>query len=630
MSWSYFLTYCFRASPRGYSRRARRPDESNGEYQLELPLSAFVIVRSSAEVTAVGKIIHQNYRWHALFAMAVLLLLEIHVAENYAIDEKRKGDDVSINERRILCIGLDAFEVSLAESMIAEGRLPHMRRLAATSARFRLDHHRAKFTGLAWEHFSTGRSPDKQRRWSAVSFDPRTYSVEQTSTRAKPFVAGLGNSTVVFDIPYFNLEKAPNVIGVTSWGSHDPGTQEFSRPASLRDELAARYGDYPAGEWVYGFSWPSVGKSKNAGEALCKAVRIRTEAAHWLLGERVPHWQLGIVVVSESHSAIEQFWHGIDASHPLHSLPSVPHARRAIVAVYEAIDDLIGRLTQAFPDAIVLLFSMHGMGSNKADLPAMFLVPELMYRHAFRRAYARQRAWPACLTGGTPVVRDKEVWDTVMRKVVPWPRVAGTKLARLRRLLGDRRQMPDRSQAGNLGWMPAARYARFWPSMPAFALPAYYDVQLRLNLVGREASGIIPPDRYDHIRRQIVDVILDCRDPISGREVVEEVIFRDKPPAEIGPTEADIYLSFVSDTTGLRHPTLGIIGPAPYRRTGGHTGDWGFLYVGGLGADPGDRGTADAFDVAPTIIDLLGAPLPADLSGTSLMPRVLSKNPIMV
>jgi predicted AlkP superfamily phosphohydrolase/phosphomutase len=158
--------------------------------------------------------------------------------------------------------------------------------------------------------------------------------------------------------------------------------------------------------------------------------------------------------------------------------------------------------------------------------------------------------------------------------------------------------------------------------MRVFALPAYYDVQLRLNLAGRESNGLVERLDYDRVRHEVVAMIRECRDPVRGHSVVEKVVLPDKPPEEIGPTEADIYLSFAGNTTGLLHPVLGTIGPVPYRRTGGHTGDWGFLYIGGLPIQPGDRGDAAAFDVVPTIIDLLGGRRRADLSGASLMRRL--------
>jgi len=528
---------------------------------------------------------------------------------------------VDPKQRRVLTIGLDAFEMALAEPMIAAGRLPNLARLRQGSARFLLDHEAGKYTGLAWEHFSTGRSPDNQRRWSAVTFDPQAYSVEQPLCSTRPFAADLSCKVAIFDVPYFDLRAATNASGITNWGAHDPGTEAYARPEGLRAELTARYGEYSAPEWIYGFSWPSVEKTQAAGVALREAVRVRSAATRWLFGERIPDWRFAAVVVSESHSAIEQFWHGFDATHLLAGVPSAAAAREALAAVYEAIDALIGDLAEAFSDADLVVFSMHGMGDNKSDIPAMVLVPELLYRNAFGRPFAKQPTWPT-LPGGTPILAADDDWDKVMRQVVPWPNVPGLAFARLRRLFGDKRPLPGRAQAGGIGWMPAARYSAFWPSMPAFALPAYYDTWVRLNVVGREANGRVAAEAYDATRRAIVDLIAECRDPLSGREVIETVRLPDRAPMDIGPTEADIYLSFASGTTGFRHPRLGTIGPIPYRRTGGHTGDWGFLFVCGSGVAPGDRGAADAFDVVPTIIDLLGAPARPDLSGTSLTPRL--------
>ena len=54
--------------------------------------------------------------------------------------------------------------------------------------------------------------------------------------------------------------------------------------------------------------------------------------ARWLLAERLPEWSLGMVVVSELHSAIEALWHGIDPDHPLHGLPSSLNARNGVEA----------------------------------------------------------------------------------------------------------------------------------------------------------------------------------------------------------------------------------------------------------------------------------------------------------
>jgi hypothetical protein len=70
---------------------------------------------------------------------------------------------------------------------------------------------------------------------------------------------------------------------------------------------------------------------------------------------------------------------------------------------------------------------------------------------------------------------------------------------------------------------------------------------------------------------------------------------------------------------GLVHPEHGQIGPIPYRRTGGHTGGSGFALVHGEGIQPGEYGTRSAYDVVPTLCELLGHPSLEGLSGGSLM-----------
>jgi predicted AlkP superfamily phosphohydrolase/phosphomutase len=356
------------------------------------------------------------------------------------------------------------------------------------------------------------------------------------------------------------------------------------------------------------------------GEALSEAVRTRALAAEWLLRDRLPDWQLGIVVVSESHSAIEPLWHGVDPTHPLHVLPSAPAAGEALRKVYEAIDRLVGDLVAAFPDTTVVAFAMHGMGTNDADLPAMALVPELLYRHAFGRPYAKTRAWASELPGGAPVLAPDEGWDKVMAGVVPWPPQPGLG-NRLRRLVGKANK-PGWAKSSDLGWMPATRYYAFWPDMPAFALPAYYDSQIRLNLEGREARGKVPLARYEAARQEIVALLEECRDAATGETAVAAIHLHDRAPLEMGPTEADIYVSFRPGLCALDHPRTGRIGPYPFRRTGGHSGPWGFLWAAGEGIAPGVRGGASSFDVAPTILDWLDQKRPAVLSGASLLSRI--------
>ncbi|MDH5277366.1 MAG: hypothetical protein OEW88_13160, partial [Gammaproteobacteria bacterium] len=503
---------------------------------------------------------------------------------------------------------------------------------AARSSRFFLDHGSASRTGLAGEHVATGLSPEMAGRWAAVHFDPGSYAAWQEGTSLTPFPAQLKARTVVFDPPYFDLNRAPRVQGIVNWGAHDPGVASSSRPDSILAEATERFGDYPARDWIYGTPWNSEDLSREMGDRLTESVRLRTEIALWLLAERLPEWDLGLVTVSEAHSVIEGLWHGVDSSHPLHGVPSSGVAGTGVRSVYAGIDNLIGRLDTAFPGVDKVVFSMHGMGPNNADVPTMLLLAELMYRHAFGRSCFRREGSSAPGLNGCPALAEGETWDSWIpdgiedqQQSVLWrlgAKVLPETLKRiLRPALAESAKHNGAATPRSLDWMPAARYQPYWHRMPAFALPSFYDGRLRINLKGRERHGIVEPENYQETCELLVALLNRCTDPITGQKVIGDIEFSNRTdPAERGPTEADIIIVWRGAPLGFDHPELGRIGPAPYRRTGGHTGKQGFAFVDAAGMAPGDYGMRSAYDVIPTLFHLLGETPAGILSGKPLLP----------
>lgn len=534
-------------------------------------------------------------------------------------DPRENGKDMT--KRRILMIGLDGFDISLAERFLDEGALPNIARLRRRSLRFDLDHGLDKYSGLAWEHVSAGQSSNDGARLSAVTFDPDTYVAYQEPTSSRPFLADLSARTVVFDAPYCDLVQAPQVRGLTHWGAHDPGVAAASRPEGLHAELDRHFGPYPATQWIYGFCWPSAKKARDAGAAFVRAVEKRGDAARWLLSERLPDWELALMVVSEPHSAIEPLWHGVDPSHPLHAIESGAAAGAALRDVYSAVDRLIGDLQAAFPDATLAVFAMHGMGSNEADVPTMVLLPELLYRFAFGVPYMRPVAYSSATPQGVPLLAENEGWHEALLQAIPEQQPSNRWRDRLLRLLDPKRR---NNHTSDLAWMPAARYSHFWPRMPAFAIPSFYDGRIRINLEGRERFGMVPADQYQSTCEKLTELLRGCRNLLTGEDVVDEIRWPKKNPREVGCSEADLYIIWKSSPLGFRTPRLGAIGPVPYRRTGGHTGSRGFLYLAGDGLAPGAGGLVSSFDVVPTIFDLLGEAQPMGVSGRSLIGQVMA------
>jgi hypothetical protein len=524
-----------------------------------------------------------------------------------------------MSKRRVMMVGLDGFELSLAERMMAEGRLPAMRKLQEESAFVLLDHGPAKRTGLAWEHVSSGLAPEAIARWSSVAFDPDTYAVRQMGAVTTPFPALLDRKCVVFDPPYFRLEMAPDVRGITCWGAHDPGTSKRSRPASLIEEMETRFGRYPAEEWIYGWCWPSEDRSRRMAQDTPRALESRTDHILWLFGERLPDWELGIVAAGEYHSAIESMWQGVDPDHPLHELPSAAACRAGVERVYEAGDRMIARLQERFTDTDFVFFSMHGMGRNQADAIVMALLPELLHRHYIGEIGLGASRWPTT-SNGTPVITSDLRWEEEVGLAMD-PAVRNYSLsdrigARIRRTL-----VPEEPA---LEWMLATRYRKFWPRMPAFSLPSYYDGQIRLNIKGRERNGMVAPEDYDSVCDEVETLLRECRDTATGEPVVGEIQRFDKV-MERSRFQADMMVEWKGFPLGITHPRLGQIGPVPYKRTGGHTGKTGVAWFHGEGFRAGHYGTRSAFDIVPTAIEMAGCSVPPSLSGESFLGRLRSE-----
>jgi predicted AlkP superfamily phosphohydrolase/phosphomutase len=154
--------------------------------------------------------------------------------------------------------------------------------------------------------------------------------------------------------------------------------------------------------------------------------------------------------------------------------------------------------------------------------------------------------------------------------------------------------------------------------MRAFALPAFYDGRIRVNLRGREPAGIVDVDDYARTLDELEAALLECHNPRTGGPVIDHVERADAP-FPLDPSEADLTVVWCEPANAFSHPTLGLVGPAPFLRTGGHTGPHGFAFVSGDGIEAGDGGVRSAFDVAPTITALLEFTPFDEIDGTNLL-----------
>lgn len=553
---------------------------------------------------------------------------------------------------RVAAIGLDAAEWSVIEELIEAGEMPNLARLRERSTECRLRNVVPYRSELPWTQFLTGRTAETNRYWSTVVFDPASYEAHCVGAHpATPFYAlGPDTKVIAFDIPHSVIDPSVTGLQVTAWGAHSSQYPRASMPKGLLTEIDERFGQHPAFDNDYDGGWHQPRFLDNLGEALLQGCRRRADAARWLLTEREPDWDLFITVLSESHSGGHHYWHGVDPAHPLHAVAATSaRARRWLRRVYRAQDDAVGRIAEVLDDDVALVvFSVHGMQVNANDVPSLALLPELVHRQHFGTplvADVDQEKWKR--SGYRPVeIAERLIWRQALEKrrtdreagglasVLPDAVIAAARAVQ-RSVTGRPRpawDFPNRSgpeceldpaamsqQRKSLRWQTSYWYRDHWPQMKWFVLPTFSDAHVRINLEGRERDGVVAADDYKRACDDFEEMVRACRNPRTGRPVVDEVVrMRAADPFDPDGPDSDLVVVWSEATDALEHPDVGIVGPLPYSRTGEHSAN-GFAFFSGAGIERGDLGERSAFDMTPTLLALLGAdPTTADFEGTPL------------
>ncbi|MCJ7485450.1 MAG: alkaline phosphatase family protein, partial [Candidatus Aminicenantes bacterium] len=84
---------------------------------------------------------------------------------------------------RLVVLGLDGMEPTLAERFMAEGKLPNLALLKKKGTYARLRTTTPAISPVAWSSFMTGSEPSKHNIFDFLSRDPRTYLPDLSSAR---------------------------------------------------------------------------------------------------------------------------------------------------------------------------------------------------------------------------------------------------------------------------------------------------------------------------------------------------------------------------------------------------------------------------------------------------------------
>jgi predicted AlkP superfamily phosphohydrolase/phosphomutase len=502
----------------------------------------------------------------------------------------------------VVVISLDAADGSLIERWARAGELPTFQRLDAEGAVARLSNSLETLPGAIWPELATGVSGGRlglfyhpsqihtgeatPRAVSADDVDPSRYYWAQASDA--------GRRVAVVDIPQVVAPTELNGLQVFEWGLHDRNYEIASRPPGLIDELRARYGDHPV-DSCDSFHDQTVEGYRALRAALLEGVEKKTEMLVDLVTR--DDWDLFTCAFGEAHCVGHQFWHFMDTTHPKHDPDASAELRDTILDVYRALDRGVGAVMDAAgSSARTLVVASHGMG-QKVGGPQ--LLPEVLVRLGLgSNAGLRMRA----------------------RTAIPRP---------VRRLLG--RVVPGTVLRASGVGVGAGSRSLDSPSVQAIAVRNNRCGGIRVNLVRREPHGSVHPGtELDELVARLKRELLSLREPSSGEPIVTRVVTADEAfGPDHHPDLPDLMVVFRSDLGPLEaceSPAVGRIEApvtiTPLPRTGDHVPD-SRLWAAGPGLAHGSLPDGNVLDVAPTVLELLGVPRPADVDGRSLAPLLV-------
>jgi len=492
---------------------------------------------------------------------------------------------------KVLFIGLDAAEATLVERWAAEGKLPGIAALEQDGSAYRLENCWRTLPTAVWPELTSGRAPAKVALYFPPSQlrtgenAPRRVTADEVDPEGFWTIASdAGKRVAAVDLPWTITPRDLNGIFLGEWGTHDRwfGTSCF--PSTLTDDVRTRHGDYPVHlcDDDYGASVP---ERERLVRDLLLAVDYETELLLDLLGR--DDWDLFACAFGQFQCVGHNLWGFMETAEP------VPDSlRTAVFDVHARVDAGIARLREAAgPDAVSVVVISHGMGQFVGG-------HQLLSEVLVRLGAGSGAGSVAGIRSRLPIgVRSK------LRALTPGP---------LRRRL--------QKAAGSL---PAPLSS---PQTKAAALPADVNGYIRLNLEGREPNGSVAPGAdADAELATIAEALRELELPAGGERIVDEVLVAAETfGPDRHPDVPDLMVSFrhdlgkldtcVSDRIGLVRVPARVV-----NRSGDHTGEARLWLAGGHVPASGMRRQAHSLDVAPTILSLLGVPVPDRLDGRSVL-----------
>jgi predicted AlkP superfamily phosphohydrolase/phosphomutase len=495
----------------------------------------------------------------------------------------------------VLLIGIDAGCPPVFERLYERDAIPNLRALCegkgATSGP--LESQIPPWTPSAWPSIYTGVNPGKHGVYGFVDYDGYDWKVVSRDDVKERAIWELldehGKSSVVVNVPVTHPPDGIDGAIVPGFiGPEDPPCH----PEGTLDELKAELGEYRVyPDYTRGSDELSDEEKMREYERL---VRMRGEAFRYLADEHDPDF--GFVQFQKTDTVFHEF----------------EGDEEKVERVYRATDDEVGRILDEHDPDTVMIASDHGMGPYENY---EFRVNEFLRDKGYVETAKGGKGMPSWnpIRNQLREGEEEETWEPSTAE-----RVAA-KAAKLG-LTADRIGKGLRAVGldGLVKQYAPENVSRTANEQVDFPASTAYmrtrtELGVRINLEGREPEGVVPRDRYDAVRTEIIEELRSATTP-DGDPMFEDVAPREEyfhgPHAGKAvdvvtvPNDFEQFISaqvrdgyFAPPTEPWNHKMEGIFAAA------------------GEGIDDGVAVDAHLFDVAPTVLSAMGLPYNSRMDG---------------
>lgn len=496
-------------------------------------------------------------------------------------------------KERVLVIGLDGATFDLIIPWMRQGMLPNLAEVIKNGSWSVLKSTVPTNSACAWASFMTGQNPGKHGVFDFVMAKPNYYDKEFVvnsshvdGTTLWEILSKNGLKVGVINVPLTYPPRRVNGFLISGFLT-PPSSGVFTYPPDLMERIKDYKIDVSFGESFFIPRYTTVDYYDFLSDQF-DVTRKRTTIALRLMDDY--DWDFFIVMFKGTDNIQHFFWHILDPKSPRPNPKEVERFGDLILEYYRSLDKAIGEILRKMDgNTTLIIMSDHGFAPIPTrDFNVNFWLSEiglLEYKMGILDIALR---WFSAYVGKFVATN---AFLKLFRHVATYLFKKGEKGIRSSRFID-------------------------WTKTQAYQ----FCQGIRINLQGREPNGIVEPQKYEELRDSIIEQLSRFTDSETDRTIVKKVYKREAiysgPYIERAP---DIVIEFEEGYKFSWVTQNRLVTPSPKRRiTGDHHIKGIFMACGPRIREGYESSEARIIDIAPTILQLLGVPIPSDLDGRVL------------